>query len=84
MWFKLSYKNHLANDDSSHSKVERKQSCIGDAVCDGGSLEWEYQGEFGVLMEHETQKITFEKRQRHVLEQIKFNSFKVRDNLLVE
>ena len=35
-------------------------------------------------MEHEMQKITFEKRQRHVLEQMEFNSFKVRDNLLVE
>ena len=51
MWFRLSYKNHLANDDSSHNKVERKQSCKGDAICDGGSLEWEYQGESGVLKE---------------------------------
>ena len=84
MWFRLSYKNPLANDDSSYNKVERKQSCKGDAICDGGSLEWEYQGQSGVLKEHKMQKITFEKCQRHVLEQMEFNSFKVRDNSPVE
>ena len=36
--------HHLATDDSSHNKVERIQSCVGNAFCDRGSSEWEYKG----------------------------------------
>ena len=34
---------HLANNDSSHNEVERCQSYVGDAICDGGPLNWEYK-----------------------------------------
>ena len=34
---------HLANNDSSHNEVERYQSYVGDAICDGGPLNWEYK-----------------------------------------
>ena len=36
-------RHHLANNDSSHNEVERIQSYVGDAICDGGPLEWEYR-----------------------------------------
>ena len=31
-------RHHLANGDSSHNEVERCQSYVGDAICDGGSI----------------------------------------------
>lgn len=34
---------HLANGDSSYNEVERCQSYIGDALCDGSTIEWERQ-----------------------------------------
>ena len=34
---------HLANGDISYNEVERCQSYIGDAICDGGTIEWEHQ-----------------------------------------
>ena len=34
---------HLANGDSSYNEVERCQSYIGDAICDGGTIKWEHQ-----------------------------------------
>ena len=36
-------RHHLANGDSSHNEVGRIQSYVGDAICDGGPLEWEYK-----------------------------------------
>ena len=46
--------HYLANKYSSHNEVERIQSYVWDAICDRGSLEWKYKGEFDGLMEHET------------------------------
>ena len=34
--------HHLANDDSSQNEVERCQSYVGDAICDG-EIEWEHK-----------------------------------------
>ena len=36
-------RHHLANGDSSYNEVERCQSYVDDAICDGGPLEWEYK-----------------------------------------
>ena len=33
----------MANGDSSMNEVERIQSYVGDAICDGAGLTWEYQ-----------------------------------------
>ena len=74
-------RHRLANDNNSHSEIERIQTYVGAAICDGGSLEWEYKGEFAGLMEHEMLKITFEELERHELERMKFNAFKVFDEL---
>ena len=41
-----------------------------DAICDVGSLEWEYQGEFDGLMEHEMKIMTFEELERHELKRM--------------
>ena len=50
--FDLDYliRHHLAKDDRSHNWVEHTQSYLGDAICNGGSLEWAYQGEFDGLI----------------------------------
>ena len=34
---------HLYNGNSTQNEVERIQGYIGDAICDGGSLEWEHR-----------------------------------------
>lgn len=38
-----SIRHHLATDDSGHNEVERMQSYVGDATCDGGPIDWENQ-----------------------------------------
>ena len=32
---------HQAREDSGQNEVERLNACIGDALCDGGSLKWQ-------------------------------------------
>ena len=74
MWFRLS--NKTSNDDSSHNKAEPIQSYGVDAISDGGDLE--YKEEIDGLMEHE---MAFEEHEYHELELMKFNAFKVYNEL---
>ena len=34
---------NLSNGDSGQNEVERIQGYMGDAICDGGSLQWEHR-----------------------------------------
>ena len=76
-------RHHLANDDRSHNWVEHwthwtHSKLPRDAICDGSSLEWEYQDEFDGLMEHEMQETTFEELERHELKTNKIQCFQSR------
>ena len=69
-------KHQFVNNDSSHNKAEPIQSYGGDAISDGGNLE--YKEEIDGLMEHE---MAFEEHECHKLELMKFNAFKVCNEL---
>ena len=57
------------------------ESYVEDDICDVGNLDWEYKGEFDDLMDNEMQKMTFVELERQELERMKFNAFKVREEL---
>ena len=72
---------HLAHDDSSYNEVERIQSYVGDAICDGGAIEWEYKTEFEGLNSDQLQAITLENIEKHELNRMKYNAFEVCNEL---
>ncbi len=37
---------HMARDDNGKNEAERSNAAIGNAICDGGSLDWEYYKPF--------------------------------------
>ena len=74
-------RHHLATDDSSHNEVERIQSYAGDAICDGGSINWEYKEQYEGLSDNDLQKMSYAELESHELDRMKFNAFKVCDEL---
>lgn len=74
-------RHHLANGDSSHNEVERVQSYVGDAICDGGHIEWEYKQKYEGLTDEQLGVMTIEDLEKHELERMEYNSFKVCDEL---
>ena len=74
-------RHHLANGDSSHNEVERCQSYVGDAICDGGSIEWEYRQPYGGLSNDQLANMTLEELEDSEHNRMKFNAFKVCDEL---
>ena len=69
-------RHHLSNGDSAQNEVERCQSYIGDAICDGASLEWEYKK----LDEREMElleKLPYKKIEEFELKRMEFNANKV-------
>ena len=74
-------RHHLATDDSSHNEVERIQSYVRDALCDGGSINWEYKEQYEGLSDNDVQKMPYAELESHELDRMKFNAFKVCDEL---
>ena len=74
-------RHHLANNDSSQNDVERCQGYVGDAICDGGSLLWEYRKPFDGLSDEEIEKMTVQELEEHELQRMEFNSYKVCEEL---
>ena len=68
---------HLALGDSSMNDVERIQSYVEDAICDGGSLKWKYKTVFSDLTQDEVENLTANDITEKELEVMKFNAFKV-------
>ena len=68
---------HLSNGDSSHNEVERCQGFVGDAVCDGGSIEWEYKKLLDDQSLEELQKMTSSELESYELKRMQYNAFKV-------
>ena len=69
-------RHHLSNGDSAQNEVERCQSYIGDAICDGASLEWEYKKLDERAMEL-LEKLPYEKIEEFELKRMEFNANKV-------
>ena len=74
-------RHHLATDDSSHNEVERMQSYVGDAICDGGPINWEYKEQYEGLTDADLLKMSYTELESCELDRMKFNAFKVCDEL---
>ena len=64
-------RHHLAPADSSHNEVERIQSYVGDATCDGSYINWEHRKKLSSSDEKEVR--TFELGLLKILENMKQN-----------
>ena len=74
-------RHHLANDDSSQNEVERCQSYVGDAICDGGSISWEHKTPYEGLSDEKIASMTLEELEELEHYRMKYNAFKVCDEL---
>lgn len=74
-------RHHLANDDSSQNEVERIQSYVGDAICDGGPLKWEYKQPYEGFSNEQLNEISLDELESSELDRMKYNAFKVCDEL---
>eukprot|EP00794_Sanderia_malayensis_P001529 gene1529-1692_t len=70
-------RQHLAPGDSSKNEVERIQSYVGDAVCDGGVLNWEHKTKTDVLVGLDISAMTSSDLGDIEHEKMKHNAFKV-------
>ena len=70
-------RHHLSNNDSSQNQVERCQSYVGDAICDGGAILWEYKKPLEGLSENDIQKMSMNELEKHELQRMEYNAFKV-------
>ena len=77
-------RHHLANDDSSQNDVERMQSYVGDAICDGAALEWEYKKPLEGLTEESLREMISEDLERFDLQTMEYNAYKVCEKLGIE
>ena len=72
---------HLSNNDSSLNDVERCQSYVGDAICDGRTINWEHKKAFEGLTSEQSEHMTHEEIEASELERMKFNAFKVAEEI---
>ena len=77
-------RHHLANDDSSQNDVERMQSYVGDAICDGAALEWEYKTPLEGLTEESLREMISEDLERFEVQRMEYNAYKVCEKLGIE
>ena len=71
-------RHHLAPGDSSQNDVERTQSFVADAVCDGGALNWEHHKKmFEGLAADEIQSLTAQEIENLEADRMKFKAFRV-------
>eukprot|EP00794_Sanderia_malayensis_P006466 gene6466-7199_t len=76
-------RHHSTNGYGSHNEVERCQSYVGDAICDGGPIEWEYRKEFHNLSDQELEMMSLEDLEQTEFNRMKYNTFKVCDELKI-
>ena len=67
---------HLAPSIQQSNDVERAQSFVADAVCDGGALDWEHKKMFEGLAGDEIQSLTVQETENLEVDQMKFNAFR--------
>ena len=72
---------HLANDDSSHNEVERVQSYVGDAIADGGAIEWEHKKLLNEFTPEQLARMPLEQFQNLELKRMQYNANKVAEEV---
>ena len=60
-----------------NNEIERCQGYIGDAVCDGGPLEWEHKKLFDETSLDDFKKLSLKEIEHLELKRMEFNAFKV-------
>ena len=56
---------HRAREDSGQNEAERLNACIGDALCDGGSLKWQIYETLHGLSEEEVKSLSTSELDAH-------------------
>ncbi len=74
-------RHHLANGNSSYNEVERCQSYVGDAICDGGPIMWEYKKCYDGLSDEQLDQMTLEQLEESAHQVMEHNVFKVCDEI---
>lgn len=74
-------RHHLANGDSSYNEVERCQSYVGDAICDGSPIVWEYKECYDGLSDEQLDQMTLEELEESEHQRMEYNAFKVCDEI---
>ena len=68
---------HLANGDNSHNEVERCQAYVGDAICDGGALEWEHKKLLDQKTIEDLRQMSSDELADYKLKRMTYNAYKV-------
>ena len=68
---------HLANGDSSHNEVEGCQAYVGDAICDGGALEWEHRKLLDQKTTADLRQMSSDEPADYELKRMTYNAYKV-------
>ena len=66
---------HSASGDSSQNEVECCQSYFGDAICDGGSISWEYKLPFEGVSEDKLKEMSLEQLEESELMRMEYNTY---------
>ena len=74
---------HLANGDSAQNEVEHCQGYVGDAICDGGKLEWEYKKLLDDKNLEDLRKMSSEELEEFGLRRMKYNVGNVCDEIVL-
>jgi len=72
---------HRATDDSGQNEAERSNACIGDAMVDGGSLEWEYYKQYDGLDEEELKNKSKEELEELEEKRMMSNAWRVAEDV---
>lgn len=74
-------KIHRAREDSGQNEAERLNACIGDALCDGGSLKWQLYEPLHGLSKEEIQQLSTAEVDAHSSKVMEKNVWAVADEV---
>eukprot|EP00794_Sanderia_malayensis_P013418 gene13418-14794_t len=82
--FKLTWyliRLHLSNGDSSQNEIERCHAYIGDAICDGAGLDWEYKKLYNEKTIKVVKKMSIDELREYELKRMEYNAYHVCDEV---
>ncbi|CAB3990802.1 Transient receptor potential cation channel subfamily A member 1 [Paramuricea clavata] len=74
---------HRDRRDSCQNEAERTNSALGDAIADGGTIEWEYYEQFHDLTDEQVQNLSLKEYTEHEEARMKKNAWKVAVNVKI-
>lgn len=72
---------HRAREDSGQNEAERLNACIGDALCDGGSLKWQIYETLHGLSEEEVKSLSTSELDAHSSKIMEKNAWAVAEEV---